>query len=197
MTDEIKKMKCNRCKVLLPDYKFTKKKNDEYQKSCERCRGLQKEEREKYLCPHKRQRNKCIECGGSQICIHKRLRIKCIDCDGASICIHKRQRNDCKKCYNPIKITIKNMIKGSRQSDKKCNRYDANNFIDKCFLEGLVEEYPLCYYEDCKIELQYVEYQDNLATVERIDNSIGHIKSNCVLCCKKCNNIKKSNNLLK
>jgi len=249
MTDEIKKMKCNRCLVLLPDYKFTKKKNDEYQKSCERCRGIQKEFRENNKCPHKRQRNscieckgnsicehnrrrsqcidcgggsicehkrqrgqcidcgggsicehkrqrsKCIDCGGSQICIHKRQRSKCIDCGGSQICIHKRRRNTCKVCKDAIKITIKNMIKTSKQTDKKCNRYDADNFIDKCFLEELVEEYPNCYYEDCKIELQYVEYQDNLATIERLDNSIGHIKSNCVICCMKCNKMVKSNKI--
>jgi len=40
-----------------------------------------------------------------------------------------------------------------------------------------------------------VEYQDNLATVERIDNSIGHIKSNCVICCLKCNTMRKSNKI--
>ena len=182
MTDEIKKMKCNRCLVLLPDYKFTKKKNDEYQKSCERCRGFQKEERVKYLCPHKRQRNTCMECKGNGE-------------GGGSICIHKRRRDQCKLCKNAIKITIQTMIKSSKKSDKKCNRYDADNFIDKCFLEGLLEEYPNCYYKDCKIELQYIEYQDNLATVERIDNNIGHIKSNCVVCCKKCNNMKKSNKI--
>jgi len=231
MTDEIKKMKCNRCKVLLPDYKFTKKKNDEYQKSCERCRGIQKEERENNKCPHKRLRNTCIECGGASICIHKRQRSQCIQCNGSSICIHKRRRskciecngsqicihkrrrqvciecngssicehkrrrNTCKVCKDAIKITIKNMIMSSKSKDKKYNRYDADNFIDKCFLEGLVEEYPNCYYEDCKIELQYVEYQDNLATVERIDNSIGHIKSNCVICCLKCNTMRKSNKI--
>jgi len=231
MTDEIKKMKCNRCLVLLPDYKFTKKKNDEYQKSCERCRGFQKKNREKYICPHnrrrsscidcngtsvcihkrqrsqcidcngasicihKRQRSQCIDCNGTSICIHKRQRSQCIDCNGTSICIHKRQRNHCKVCKDAIKITIKNMIHTSKQSDKKCNRYDADNFIDKCFLEGLVEEYPNCYYEDCKIELQYILYQDNLGTIERLDNSIGHIKSNCVLCCKKCNNMVKSNKI--
>ena len=85
------------------------------------------------------------------------------------------------------------MIEGSKATDKKFNIYDANNFIDKCFLEGLIEEYPNCYYDDCKVELQYVEYQDNLATIERLNNTIGHIKSNCVLCCLKCNLMKKSN----
>ena len=72
------------------------------------------------------------------------------------------------------------------------NIYDADRFIDKCFMEGLVEDYKQCYYGDCEVNLQYTEYQDDLATIERLDNSIGHIKSNCVLCCLKCNLSKKS-----
>ena len=43
------------------------------------------------------------------------------------------------------------------------------------------------------VNLQYTEYRNDLATIERLDNSIGHIKSNCVLCCFKCNLSKKSN----
>ena len=73
------------------------------------------------------------------------------------------------------------------------NIYDADRFIDKCFLEGLVEDYKQCYYGDCKVNLQYREYRNDLATIERLDNSIGHIKSNCVLCCMQCNKSRKSN----
>ena len=79
------------------------------------------------------------------------------------------------------------------------NIYDADRFIDKCFLEGLVEDYKQCYYGDCQdavglgpVNLQYTEYRNDLASIERLDNSIGHIKSNCVLCCLKCNVSKKS-----
>ena len=75
------------------------------------------------------------------------------------------------------------------------NIYDADRFIDKCFLKGLVEDYKQCYYGDCEVNLQYKEFQNDLATIERLDNSIGHIKSNCVLCCLKCNNSKKSNEM--
>ena len=145
---------------------------------CKDCGGSQ-------ICEHNRQRSSCKDCGGSQICEHNRQRNTCKDCEGASICEHNRQRSDCKKCSDPIKITIKNWISTSRQTDKKYDRYDADNFIDKCFLQGLVEDYPNCYY--CTIPLQYIEFQDDLATIERIANSLGHIKSNCVLACRKCN----------
>ena len=67
------------------------------------------------------------------------------------------------------------------------------------FLKGSLKDYKQCYYGDCKdadglgpVNLQYTEYQDDLASIERLDNSIGHIKSNCVLCCLKCNKSNKS-----
>ena len=160
--------------------------HDRHQKVCKECGGAS-------ICEHNRQRRVCKECGGASICEHNRQRSVCKECGGASICEHNRQRNQCKECGNAIEITIKNMINHSKHKDKKNNRYDADRFIDKCFLEGLVEEYPMCYYEDCNVELQYVDYKDNLATIERLDNSIGHIKSNCVLCCLKCNVMRKSN----
>ena len=90
-------------------------------------------------------------------------------------------------------MTIRGWISHSRTGDKKYDRFDANHFIDTDFLRGLVEDYELCYYKDCEKKLQYTDYSDDLATIERLDNAKGHIKSNCVLACKKCNNMKKSN----
>lgn len=145
------------------------------------------------ICEHKRQRNKCVECGGSNICEHKRQRHQCLECGGASICEHKRQRHHCKLCTDPMKVSIKNMIKSAKTNDIKYNRYDAEKHIDNPFVTSLLTEYTHCYYPDCRVPLQHVEYQPDLATIERLDNSIGHIKSNCVICCRTCNYTKKSN----
>ena len=49
------------------------------------------------------------------------------------------------------------------------NIYDADRFIDKCFLKGLVEDYKQYYYGDCKVNFQYKEYQNDLVTIERLD----------------------------
>jgi hypothetical protein len=77
-------------------------------------------------------------------------------------------------------------IGASKDSDKKKNRYDENNYIDYEFCKELVQESgKFCYY--CDIELQYFEYNDTLATIERLDNDIGHIKENCVIACRSCN----------
>ena len=79
------------------------------------------------------------------------------------------------------------MIKGSKTSDKKHNRYDLPNFIDYHFVENLIEdsENKCCY---CSCEMQLIKYEGNLATIERIDNSKGHVKGNCLIACKTCNN---------
>ena len=116
---------------------------------------------------------------------------------GSQICPHSRRKDHCKKCSDPIKVNIEQWIFSSRQYDKMRNIYDANRFIDKCFLKGLIEDYKQCYYGDCEVNLQYTEYRNDLATIERLDNSIGHIKSNCVLCCLKCNKSNKSKKLKK
>ena len=152
---------------------------------CKECGGSQ-------ICPHSKRKSRCKECEGSQICPHNRLKYQCKECGGTQICPHNRQKAHCKKCSDPIKVNVEQWIFSSRKKDKMNNIYDADIFIDNCFLEGLVEDYKQCYYGDFEVNLQYTEYQDDLATIERLDNSIGHIKSNCVLCCMKCNKSKKS-----
>ena len=149
--------------------------------TCKECGGAS-------ICIHGRRRNTCKECGGASICIHGRERNKCKECGGASICTHGRQRSQCKECMNDeqkIEFIQKTMISHSRQSDKKKGRYDADNFIDKCFLEGLFEDSQKCHY--CDVEFTYNELCDTFVTIERLNNSIGHIKSNCVLACWECN----------
>ena len=157
-----------------------------YKYQCRECGGSQ-------ICPHNRLKYQCKECGGSQICAHGKRKSPCKECEGSQICPHKRIKRTCKKCSDPIKVNIEQWIFSRRQYDKMNNIYDADRFIDKCFLKGLIEDYKQCYYGDCEVNLQYTEYRNDLATIERLDNSIGHTKSNCVLCCLKCNVSRKSN----
>ena len=145
------------------------------------------------VCSHGRRKSSCKDCGGGDYCEHSKQKIFCIVCGGSQICSHNKRKSKCKKCSDPIKVIIYNWMSNTKQNDIKYNRYDADRFIDKCLLKGLIEDYPTCYYEDCRTPLQYTKYQYNLATIERINNNIGHIKSNCVLCCLSCNNKRKSN----
>ena len=184
----MEKQKCSRCKVFLPLNKFSLKRDDTYKKMCERCLEQRRNYVKKNKCEHKKRKDRCIDCDGSQFCEHNRQKADCIECDGFQICEHKRRRRECKKCMTPNqqkKYIIKEMIKNSRKADKKSNKYDADNFIDKCFLEGLFEDNEECYY--CKVPFTYEEKCSTLVTIERLKNSIGHIKSNCVLACLDCN----------
>ena len=146
----------------------------------------------KYFCEHEKYKYQCKECKGTQVCEHEKYKYQCKECKGTQICSHNKRKQTCKKCSDPIKVNIEQWIFSSRQYDKMDNIFDADRFIDKCFLKGLVEDYKQCYYGDCEVNLQYTEYQNDLATIERLDNMIGHVKSNCVLCCLKCNVSKKS-----
>ena len=167
-------IKCSNCKRTTNVSDF--EKNGKVLKTCIKCRMSKLKNKTKNKCPHDRYKYQCIECNGS------------------NICIHKKQKDKCKICSDEIKITITNMIKHSKEKDKKYDRYDIVNFIDKCFLKNLIEDSEnKCYY--CKCDLQYIIYQNNLASIERMDNSIGHIKSNVVISCLHCNVSKVGNNL--
>ena len=139
--------------------------HDRQKQTCKECKGSQ-------ICVHDRQKQYCKKCKGSQICSHDREKKTCKECGGAQICPQDRRKRTCKKCSDPIKVSIKQWIISRRQYDKMRNIYDADRFIDKCFLEGLVEDYKQCYYGDCKdadglgpVNLQYTEYQDDLAII--------------------------------
>jgi hypothetical protein len=77
------------------------------------------------------------------------------------------------------------IIKNSQKSDIKNKRYDAKNFIDYPFIETLISNSNKCHY--CQVEMQFLDFNDTLCTIERLDNNIGHVKVNCVIACKKCN----------
>jgi len=171
---------CNRCKKDKLIENFINVKNVEC-KQCYKCRKRNKK------CEHGKMKTYCKECGGTSICEHGKRKVYCKECGGGSLCEHGKRKDYCKVCGDEIKITIEQMIKHSKFNDKKYNRYDQTNFIDKCFVKNLIEDSEdKCYY--CKCELQYIDFTSNLATIERLDNKIGHIKGNCVIACKTCNN---------
>tara|TARA_R110000772_G_C13144373_1_gene424330 strand:+ start:121 stop:756 length:636 start_codon:yes stop_codon:yes gene_type:complete len=206
--------KCNRCKVNLLLTKFNKKRDDTYCKICIECNEKNRIKRQKNkcehnrqkcrckeckgfsICEHNKQKHRCKECKGITICEHNKIKQRCIECNGISLCEHKKRKLECKECLNfkkCLKFIKQNIIRCSRRSDKKYNRYDANNFIDMCFLNGLFEDYKKCYH--CNIEFTYKNRCKSFVTIERLNNSIGHIKSNCVLACFECNCKKITNNI--
>jgi len=197
---------CGMCRTYYtPDYR----KNGVAYKTCKRCRDLTKSRRTcehgrersqcrdcggGSICQHDRRRSDCKDCGGGSICPHDRHRSACRDCGGSQICQHDRQRSKCKECKDAVHITILTMVSSSRSNDKKDNRYDDANFITYEHVVELIESSGnLCHY--CKVECQFMEFTGNLATIERIDNTIGHIIGNCVVACKTCNVSKVGNHI--
>jgi len=138
------------------------------------------------ICIHKKEKRFCIECDGSAICKHKKMKRYCRECDGSAFCEHKKEKTRCKLCYDAVDITIKSMLNCSKTSDKKYNRYDENNFIDYDYVKKLIiESKNKCCY--CHNEVQFINYDKDLVTIERNNNSLGHIKGNCLIACKLCN----------
>ena len=186
---------CLRCRTIKSQ-SIKKCEHGKQKRQCKECGGgsICSHGRQKQLCKecgggsicsHGRQKSTCKECGGGSICSHGRQKSTCKECGGGSICSHGRRKSTCKECNNSKQITIKNMIQQSRQNDIKKNRYNANNFIDYCFISSLVDESTKCYY--CRVQMQFIEFNSTLCTIEQLDNTIGHIKSNCVLACRTCN----------
>ncbi len=176
---------CTHCKVskAVDDFKSIRGKE---LKLCSRCRESVRGYKKKYNCPHGRQRSQCVDCDGSGICDHKRRRSLCVDCGGSEMCDHRIQRRDCNACSG-IKAIIKKTISHTREADRKSSRYNPDLHVDKCFLEGLFEDSPdlICPY--CTEKMSLDSGDRRLVTIERINNDIGHIKSNCILACYSCN----------
>lgn len=109
-------------------------------------------------------------------------------------CQHGRAKHKCRECTLDPKVPLaQQMWYSSKQADKKRGRYDPENHITTEEILDLLEEYPCCVWDDCGCDLQYIHYQNNLATIERLCNDIGHLSGNCVIACYYCNIGKKSN----
>lgn len=85
----------------------------------------------------------------------------------------------------------KAIVKDSKYSDIYLNRvWNQEGYITPDFVKFLNQQQEgKCIY--CQVKMLYGEGQarnvpDGLS-IQRMDNSIGHMKSNCVLSCLKCN----------
>ena len=82
------------------------------------------------------------------------------------------------------------IVRDSKRYDIGKGFYDQANSIDTEFLLAQNEKQrTLCFYCDLPMAQHNRNIRQGL-TLERLDVSKGHIKSNCVLCCKSCNSKK-------
>ena len=158
-------VKCINCKKDKNIIHFMKK--GKQLKRCEDCRDYYRKYTIKNKCPCGKRKEYCKLHGGSQYCPCGTYKYHC-------------------KIHNDARIVvIQCMINNSRNKDKKYNRFDENQFIDKQFVSNLLDLYENCFYCNCK--LNFDKRNPNLATIERLDNTLGHIKRNCVIACFTCN----------
>ena len=88
-----------------------------------------------------------------------------------------------------VKKELERKIKSYKMQDIKKNKLDEENLIklDEC-IDKLVLSKMKCYYcmEDMLLVYENVR-EPKQWTLDRIDNSIGHINENVVICCLNCN----------
>ena len=113
---------CSRCKCRRLVSEFELDRHGHKRKSCVHC----KQKRTQQTCEHKKRRERCAECGGSEICEHKTRRERCIECGGTAMCEHKRQRPTCLEC------------KGSQVCEHKKQRSSCLVCSPLSHLEGIV-----------------------------------------------------------
>ena len=79
------------------------------------------------------------------------------------------------------------IVRDSKRCDLLKGLYVPSEAVDTEFLLELnAKQRTRCFY--CEIPM--AQHNRNISqglTLERLDTSKGHIKSNCVLCCKRCN----------
>ena len=181
-THQDDRFKCGGCKVNLPAGHYDSKRCGTRKKWCRQClvkkveynagrREQQKAQAKLYRENHK-----------EEIKAHTKLYYE----------NHKEETKAQKKLYYEQKWWV-SIIHNSKQTDIKKNLFIEEDFIDKEFvLDKFEEQNNRCHY--CHIQLNTVGQAEEgkrdhqKCTIERIDNTLGHSKENCVLACFRCNN---------
>jgi len=92
------------------------------------------------------------------------------------------------KKENPLLYKLKRMICNSIKYDIQNDMYNETNYVDMEHLFKLMEiQSGCCVY--CGLEMlvdDFTQSKDGVS-IQRIDNSKGHIKTNCIMSCLNCN----------
>ena len=111
----------------------------------------------------------------------------CMDCSNEratkDYCEHATRKHDCVDCIDIIHRRVLMILK-SKYQDKVKNR--ENDLTYHNVKELLLNSCDLCAY--CGNDLQHISRnKSNYSSIERMDNSKGHIISNCLITCLLCN----------
>ena len=106
------------------------------------------------------------------------------------------------KHNEPLKLKLQTIVYSSKSSDKiRTRTYNEEDYITYEFLMSLYEgQQGKCYYENCNCDMT-LDFNKSCRTptqisIQRLDNEIAHIKSNCVLSCYFCNCVKRMENYI-
>jgi hypothetical protein len=199
---------CQKCKRDLPieNYGKNASKRDGLQEWCQDCKieynhqwyESNKERHRDYVNSHKdRSKHVCKNCGRGEpevsFYIKKEKgklypRFLCRECDAEyhkkypsskeSKDRHRNRRKEISKVERKDEsLRCKIILKDSKVSDRKKER---QNDLDREFIRNLIDE-------GCS----YCLDKDGRMTLDRVDNSLGHLKSNVVACCMRCNFIRR------
>ena len=81
------------------------------------------------------------------------------------------------------------MVCHSKDSDRKANRLpeDMSTYVNSPYLKRLrIAQQNSCAYCDIEMQTENRKWHDGL-TLQRLNNTIGHTRANCILCCHSCN----------
>ena len=86
-----------------------------------------------------------------------------------------------------LERTVKKMVKGYINQDRRRNRMTTvcPDFVDEAWI---MEQYKRCgCCKGCGLHMTFETNAENKVTVNRLDNTLAHVKGNCELMCKACN----------
>ena len=171
-------VKCNRCHAWRLPSDFIS--NDRNMKCCSKCREVANANNKKYREDHAEQIKKYRDDNAEQI---KKYREDHTD-------QMKKYYVD-QKISNPLHVKFNRMIHCSIQSDTKYNRlYDPQDYINEEFLNYVWNDQDQrCYHCKCEMTLDFsaTTRVPSQISIQRLNNDLPHIKSNCVLSCFSCN----------
>lgn len=178
-------------------------------KECSKCKEFKDKDEFKYRGKKRGEANTCMDCRPKKTyCKCGKRKDKCRECPG----LETAKKRCWERMINSSNKSDKDLIKKGKIKpyrdligEEMKRPRDHEDFIDEDTLEKRSKEQEdRCYYDirgECKRTLRENEevlpllnytskvYDDvSCATIERINNNIGHTKSNCVLACRRCNN---------
>lgn len=111
----------------------------------------------------------------------------CLDCSTeratSDYCDHGTRYHDCRFCIDGRLISARMTLHSSKTKDK---RVKHENDLDFQHLSNMFFTNDNCYY--CHVTLQHeYPYASDFATLERLNDDIGHTKENTVIACRYCN----------